>query len=173
MPLSTLVTLSEMQHRINCIREKMQSLNLGAVIACDASNARYATGFKGEPRSLLILPDPLILFTSFRTISWAGPPSGNLKKTRHKIQSFAHVNKRVSSVSQEITGLEERLDIFERACEKDPKDDYSNFTQRYPSYSLEDRLIISHPNFINLYVTLNYLDFERAGAQRSTIFKSA
>ena len=78
-----------------------------------------------------------------------------------------------SSVSQEITGLGERFDIFKRASDKEPKDDHSDFTRRYPSCSLEDRLITSHPNFINLYVTLNYLDFERAGAQRSTIFKSA
>ncbi|MDA7655627.1 aminopeptidase P family N-terminal domain-containing protein [Akkermansiaceae bacterium] len=71
MTSSNLFTLTEMQQRIACIREKMDSLNLGAVIACDASNVRYTTGFKGEPRSLLILPDTLILFTSFRTISWA------------------------------------------------------------------------------------------------------
>lgn len=87
MPSSTLLTLSEMQHSINCIREKMQSLNLGAVIACDASNIRYATGFKGELRSLLILPDPLILFTSFRTISWAAPLRETSKKhdTKFKV----------------------------------------------------------------------------------------
>lgn len=81
MALSNLFTLSEMQYRITCIREKMQSLNLEAVIACDASNVRYATGFKGEPRSLLILPDTLILFTSFRTISWAREQTNLLEET--------------------------------------------------------------------------------------------
>jgi Xaa-Pro aminopeptidase len=60
-----------MQMRISRIREKMQSLELDAVIACDAANVRYTTGFKGEPRTLLILPDELFLYTSFRTISWA------------------------------------------------------------------------------------------------------
>ncbi|MEN8773385.1 MAG: aminopeptidase P family N-terminal domain-containing protein, partial [Akkermansiaceae bacterium] len=71
MPQSNLFTPSEMQRRISRIREKMRALEIEAVLASEASNVRYATGFKGEPRTLLILPDHLVLYTSFRTISWA------------------------------------------------------------------------------------------------------
>lgn len=66
-----LFSSSEMHQRIFQIREKMQDRDLDAVIACDGANVRYATGFKGEPRTLLILPNELVLFTSFRTIAWA------------------------------------------------------------------------------------------------------
>lgn len=47
------------------------------------------------------------------------------------------------------------------------------FSQRYPSCSFEDRLITFSHQLINIDFILNYLDFEKAGAQRSPIFKSA
>lgn len=79
MPQSNLLTTSEMQRRISRIREKMRALEIEAVLASEASNVRYATGFKGEPRTLLILPDHLVLYTSFRTISWAREQTRLLK----------------------------------------------------------------------------------------------
>jgi len=71
MSQAELFSPPEIQARISRIRKRMKLLEIDAVISSDASNVRYATGFKGEPRTLLILPDSIVLYTSFRTISWA------------------------------------------------------------------------------------------------------
>jgi Xaa-Pro aminopeptidase len=71
MSQANLFSVQEIQARISRIRQKMKSLEIDAVISSDASNVRYTTGFKGEPRTLLILLDSIVLYTSFRTISWA------------------------------------------------------------------------------------------------------
>ena len=54
-----------------------------------------------------------------------------------------------------------------------PKNNYSDLNPKYSNCSLEDRLINFCSQFINIYVIVNHLDFERTGAHRSSIFKSA
>lgn len=60
-----------MQERLACIRAGMQSEGVDAVLSTDAASVRYATGFRGEPRTLLITAEELVLYTSFRTLPWA------------------------------------------------------------------------------------------------------
>lgn len=71
MSASKNFTPAEMAHRLDRIRSLMSSLGLDALVTRDTANIRYATGFKGEPGTLLITPDSLILWTSFRTLPWA------------------------------------------------------------------------------------------------------
>jgi Xaa-Pro aminopeptidase len=61
----------EMAGRLARIREEMTGLGLDAMVSTDAANIRYATGFRGEPRTLLITAEEVILYTSFRTLPWA------------------------------------------------------------------------------------------------------
>ncbi|MGJ8656751.1 MAG: M24 family metallopeptidase [Akkermansiaceae bacterium] len=68
----------EMSTRLANIRAAMSASNLDAIITTDASNVRYTTGFRGEPRTLLITADELILFTSFRTLPWAQEQTKNI-----------------------------------------------------------------------------------------------
>ncbi len=60
-----------MTGRLARIRSEISALGLDAMISTDAANIRYATGFRGEPRTLLITAEEVILYTSFRTLSWA------------------------------------------------------------------------------------------------------
>lgn len=60
-----------MADRLACIRSEMAAGGLDAIISTDAANTRYTTGFRGEPRTLLITADSITLFTSFRTLPWA------------------------------------------------------------------------------------------------------
>ena len=62
---------AEMSDRLRRIRSQMASEGLGAFISTDASSVRYATGFRGEPRMLLLTADLAVLYTAFRTIAWA------------------------------------------------------------------------------------------------------
>lgn len=64
-------TSSEMRTRLSRIREEMARHGFDALISEDPANVRYTTGFKGEPRTLFITADEIVLFTSFRSISWA------------------------------------------------------------------------------------------------------
>ena len=68
---TTNFTSREMSERLTRIRSKLQEEGLDGLICCDPANVRYATGFKGEPRILIILPDEIILYTSIRTVAWA------------------------------------------------------------------------------------------------------
>jgi Xaa-Pro aminopeptidase len=49
----------------------MAAEKLDALISSDPASVRYATGFRGEPRMLLLTPDQVVLYTSFRTLPWA------------------------------------------------------------------------------------------------------
>lgn len=64
-------TPAEMSDRLGRIRERMATDQLDAMISTDAASVLYATGFRGEPRTLLVLPDEVVLYTSFRTLPWA------------------------------------------------------------------------------------------------------
>ena len=61
----------EMTNRIARVREQMGELGLRALLVTDAANVRYLTGFRGEPRRVLLTEDRLVLSTSFRTLPWA------------------------------------------------------------------------------------------------------
>ncbi len=61
----------EMSTRLASIREEMSKCGLDVIISTDSANIRYITGFRGEPHTLLITADDLVLFTSFRTLPWA------------------------------------------------------------------------------------------------------
>lgn len=64
-------TPQEMTSRLGRVRAAMLAGGVDAVITTDAANVRYVTGFRGEPRTLLITPRELVLYTSFRTQNWA------------------------------------------------------------------------------------------------------
>ncbi len=64
-------TGEEMTHRLARIRLRMKELELDAVITSNSANIRYATGFRGEPGTLLITRRELVLFTALRTLPWA------------------------------------------------------------------------------------------------------
>ncbi|MFT6573661.1 MAG: Xaa-Pro aminopeptidase [Akkermansiaceae bacterium] len=73
---------SEMAGRLKRIRHSMTDLGLDALITTNAANIRYATGFRGEPRTLLITQNKAILFTSFRSLPWAEAQTANLGPAR-------------------------------------------------------------------------------------------
>jgi Xaa-Pro aminopeptidase len=64
-------TREEMTNRLTRIRLRMRELELDTVITSNPANIRYATGFRGEPGTLLITPRELLLVTAFRTLPWA------------------------------------------------------------------------------------------------------
>lgn len=68
---SLVFSAQEMTDRLARIRSAMAAGGLDALVSSDAANAYYTTGFRGEPRTLLITADSLTLFTSFRTLPWA------------------------------------------------------------------------------------------------------
>lgn len=73
MPMSHAHPFShqEMQERLRRIREEMASLGVDALITSNHANVRYASGFRGEPRTLLLTQDGAVLYTSFRSLPWA------------------------------------------------------------------------------------------------------
>lgn len=61
----------EMAARLDSIRTQMAESQLDALITSNAANVRYATGFRGEPRTLFLTANSATLFTSYRTLPWA------------------------------------------------------------------------------------------------------
>ncbi len=53
------------------IRRQMTEDGVDALYITGQHNVRYATGFRGEPRALLLTQDRAILATSFRCLPWA------------------------------------------------------------------------------------------------------
>lgn len=49
----------------------MKEQGLEALISVNPANIRYLTGFKGEPRTLLVTEDHFLLLTALRTLPWA------------------------------------------------------------------------------------------------------
>lgn len=72
-------TSAEMSGRLDRIRARMAGEELDAVICLDPASVRYATGFRGEPRTLLVTADQSVLYTSFRTLPWARQQTRNLE----------------------------------------------------------------------------------------------
>lgn len=60
-----------MSDRLARTRAAMTELGLDALISTNAANVRYVSGFRGEPRTVLLTADDLVLYTSFRTLPWA------------------------------------------------------------------------------------------------------
>ena len=69
----------EMLQRLTAFRAGLQESGLDALITQNQANVRYATGFRGEPRTLFLSQTEAILFTSFRTLPWANEQTGGLK----------------------------------------------------------------------------------------------
>jgi len=72
-------TPAEMMRRLERIRATMVKLNLDAFISSEAASVRYATGFRGEPRTLFLTKDNAVVYTSFRTESWARQQTRSLE----------------------------------------------------------------------------------------------
>ena len=72
-------TPKEMSRRLGRIRAAMLEQNLGAFLSSDPAGIRYATGFRGEPGTLFLTQDEVVLYTSFRTESWARQQTRSLE----------------------------------------------------------------------------------------------
>lgn len=67
----TKFTQDEMRGRLARIRSVMAATNTTTLLLTEAANIRYATGFCGEPRTLLLTAKEATLYTSYRSESWA------------------------------------------------------------------------------------------------------
>ncbi len=61
----------EYANRLYRIRRQMTADGVDALFITGQQNVRYATGFRGEPRALLLTQDRALLATSFRCLPWA------------------------------------------------------------------------------------------------------
>ena len=71
MTSTHLFSRDEMTQRLDRVHHRMHDLGLEALVATPPANVRYLTGFKGEPRALLVTPDHFLLVTALRTLPWA------------------------------------------------------------------------------------------------------
>lgn len=90
----------EMRQRLHRVRARLAELDLDAVIATDPANVRYLTGFKGEPRALIVTPNDFFLVTALRTLPWAEeqtrPLAGVLELETH-LQPAEAISRRLPS----------------------------------------------------------------------------
>jgi Xaa-Pro aminopeptidase len=76
-------TTSEMDERLTRIRERLTEEDIDALVSTDAMSIRYATGFCGEPRTLLLTNNQVVLYTSFRTLPWAEAQTRDIELSTH------------------------------------------------------------------------------------------
>jgi len=79
VPAMTDFPSTEMHERLVRIRAQMRDEGLGAFITTDSASIRYATGFRGEPGTLLLTEDEVVLYTSFRTLAWAQQQTNDIE----------------------------------------------------------------------------------------------
>ena len=68
---NNLFSPQEMADRLARIRMNMEERGLEALVTQNQVNIRYATGFRGEPHTLLLTAEHAVLYTSYRTLPWA------------------------------------------------------------------------------------------------------
>ena len=81
MPFASAFSTLEMSNRVAKIRQKMAEDDVDALIITNEANVRYLTGFRGEPRTVLITDESLVLYTSYRTLPWAEKQCSSLVDT--------------------------------------------------------------------------------------------
>ena len=89
---------SEMAGRLKRVRHSMAGLGLDALITTNTANIRYATGFRGEPGTLLVTQNEAILFTSFRTLAWAMTQTASLSSALEisiEVDALSGIQKRL------------------------------------------------------------------------------
>lgn len=92
--------------RLRRIRRQMDRDGVDALFVTGAHNVRYVTGFRGEPRALLLTADQVVLSTSFRCIPWAQAQTQNVELST-EVDAVAGIKKRLPSAS--TVGIEREI----------------------------------------------------------------
>ncbi|YCM44515.1 Xaa-Pro peptidase family protein [Verrucomicrobiaceae bacterium 227] len=96
----------EMSHRLARIREEMKRDGVDCLLSTDAATVRYATGFRGEPRTLFLSADEALLHTSFRTLSWAEAQTKGIELSR-AADPLDEIDRRLSGAK--VIGVDSRI----------------------------------------------------------------
>lgn len=77
----------EMATRLGQVRQRMDELGYEVIIATDPANVRYLSGFKGEPRTLLVTQKDFVLITAVRSYPWAREQTSRVASTLELVTS--------------------------------------------------------------------------------------
>ncbi len=94
-------TPEEMIARLNRVRALMAADSVDALISSDAPSVRYLSGFRGEPAILLVTQDEVVLYTSFRSISWAERQTSGIELSVEP-EPLAEISRRIGGRSRTV-----------------------------------------------------------------------
>ena len=117
----------EYAERLSRIRAVMKSLELSALITTNQANVRYATGFRGEPRTLLLTQTEVVLYTSFRTLPWA-------EEQTHGVQSHLEL----STAAPPLDDIVLRLSNEKQSIAVDLSLSHLRFQEMLSQFSVHD-----------------------------------
>jgi len=136
MPTPSSFSSEEMSSRLVRIRAEMVAHDLHALITSNQANIRYATGFRGEPHTLLLTADEAVLYTSFRTLPWAQQQTEALES--HIEISIA--TPPLKQIAEKLTGSAKHIGI-------DHSTSHTSFLfleQQFATHTLKPCSIIEH-----------------------------
>ena len=110
---------AEMKLRLSRVRKLMGNHEMDALYLTHEHNVRYVSGFKGEPRHLLITQSEIVLYTGFRTKPWARAQTTDIEIST-ETEVLADISRRLVGNGIKTIGVEQSITHsgFERIQEK-------------------------------------------------------
>lgn len=149
----------EMRTRLSRIREEMVRSDVQALISEDPANVRYASGFRGEPHTLFITADEIVLFTSFRSITWAEDQTRGIELSTN-LDSLAEIQRRLPSQRGLTIGLDSSISYSR----------YSRLQGQLAQYNLRPSSVIENVRRIKSPAEIDLL--EKSQRLNESIFSS-
>lgn len=110
-----LFSQDQMLDRLARIRAAMADDALDALLVTDPANVRYTTGFRGEPRTLLLTDDSATLYTSFRTLAWAKAQTSTVELSTAQ-DPLAQIAGQLANAGSTVVGVDRWLSHTQHAA---------------------------------------------------------
>lgn len=125
-----------MRARLSAIRNQMATQGIDALVTRNQANVRYATGFRGEPHTLLLTAETAVLYTSFRTLPWAQQQTQPVQSQLELSTSPSPIDDIAKRITSEATNVGVDLTLTH------PQ--FLSFSEKLPSKSLTPCSVIEH-----------------------------
>ena len=146
---------AEMKARLSRTRALMATNGIDALYLTGEHNVRYVSGFKGEPRHLLITRSEIVLYTSFRTEPWARAQTTDIEISTES-DVLADLATRLGGDGVKTIGVERHVThpAFERIQE------------RFSSYDVKVSTVVETVRMVKSDAELSYMRTAQAMAER-------
>jgi len=146
---------AEMKARLSRVRELMAGESTDALCLSDEHNVRYISGFRGEPRRLLITQSEIILYTNFRTEPWARAQTCDIEISTEP-DAPTDIAARLEGKGVRTVGVEQRVTYSA----------YQNIQQQLDAYEVKISAVVETARMIKSQAEISYMRTAQKLAER-------